>query len=1041
MSGDSQVNYPENQSAMRETRVEDALEPWEAIRWNQTFIDHAPGSVVTLFERAAREQRENPAIVDATGDVWSYAELNSVANRIARLLVAHGVGVGEAVVVAMVRSPLLVAAVVGIFKARAIYLPVGAEGATSRHDDGLSAIGARYLLSDRSHTTTLKTINLAEADAFQDHDLAVAPSADDMAYAIFTSGSTGRPKLVSICHAALYNQLCWLSRALPLEPSDRAAFKYPIIFDASVGEMFGPLTQGATLITVPEDVARYADRLLHFMIQSDVSILDIVPSHLDALLAQRPFSDWAALRLVIAGGEALRTATVQRFAQVSKAVLWNLYGPTETTITAMAARIDLRHDAIVTIGRPVDNMRVYLLDDNGKPMARGETAEICLAGIQVARGYVGGDVAINAAFGPDPFYPGEQLYRTGDLGRQLSSGDVVFAGRRDDQLNVRGMRVEPGEVEAALNEHSAVDDCAVAMLDQGDHQCLTAWIVVASDKVIDAVSLRADLNRRLAPNMVPALFLRVEALPRTQAGKLDRRALAALPATRVVLGGGSAPQTPTEQMVATLFAECLGHLVDDTHASFFELGGDSLAAVGLVERVHDVLGITLEVRDIFETPSVAGIAARAERHGATTRRPPWSRVADDGKRLVNAAQQQLLDAPIADELAPTCLAIRWFGLLDTSAMDEALRHTVARHPLLHSKFVRDVDGWAIGEGAADGEIALDRVIARSKIPAGNGSQFPIAWLIPFTVDAPRLIRAGVLEFDDACCLLLAAHSAACDRSSLEIVLRDLSRHYFNLVQGCALPHPLTATADDYRRWVHNTYTPESGFKPSARIARLARLTTFTEGRTVARSTVAHDRKSSRRRLTGELAHALDELAYAMGIDVEAGPVTALFRAADECGLAFHVLGRPATGRSGIPQIEGVVGCFADIQLIFRPEGSSAYDLQRVHLALEAARVEAVIPFAHELSLAASEERWWQTPDITLRYQRIQPMAAGTIAMIPLTITPTGAWRLLELDVIHSDNEVILIASWCAFRMNSELVERLLDEFAIALTALSKGQPN
>lgn len=1010
----------------------------EVIRWNDTTVSFMNGSVVSLINAVFVARPKHPAIIATDGAVFNYDELNLTASRVANLLRYEGVVAGDAVAVAIDRSPLLIAALLACFKLGAIYVPVDRRDPIARIELGLEAINARFILENGKNTlkSTLHNIDISREILFSSDDLSISIKPDMAAYAIFTSGTTGNPKLVIVEHGALYNQLCWMINTIPLELHDRTAFKYAINFDASIGEILSTLTQGATLVTAGPETDHRTDRLLETMISGGVTVLDIVPSHLDALLRHDRFGELSALRLVIVGGESIHRPTARKFVEASKAEFWNLYGPTEATITAIASRIDLEEDGAIAIGKPIANVRAYLLNESLQPSKLGDVGEICLSGVQLARGYAGRVTDAQPGFVDNPFLKGTRLYRTGDLGRRMPNGSIKIEGRSDSQQSLRGHRLEPGEVEAALLAHPDVLACAVAVTEVGERPRLAAWIMPNTNVDISTVNLREHMSKHLPQNMIPTAFYKVATLPRTAAGKLDRKALLSSHGELLYAALGSAPTSNIEHLIAEAFAELLGFKPADINTSFFELGGDSLAAILLIERLTSVLGVMLEVNDVFEAPTVSGLAARAQRRSAIPLKRAWRIVLDDGLSEVNAAQWKILDFEMRGVgIAPTCLAVRWTGPLDRISFNEAFVRTIIRHPLLHSNFVKAGRGWRV-QPLEELTVSVDyRHSSKKNITDLQlAAQMPAAWLIPFKAGCAPLIRMGAIHISKSeAILLLAAHPAACDRASIELALRDLSRFYFHLTIGCAAPRPLLVTADDHRRWVGEMHTEGTRANISNRTRHLVHLlesVDYADSDVLVNAATNTINGQVTRTVGGSMPNILDQVAHRRGAEMEALLAAALLKASETQGWRWRVLGLPISGRRGLAAIEGVVGCFADTQLLFAPPPGLKIEqmLQFVQHDLASAHAEYLLPLADELSLICSRINFYNMPIVKFRYQRILPMESGTTALKMIPVVPSGYHSHLFFEITHHNDNVIINATYQTCHYNKNDIDEFIDNF-------------
>ncbi|WP_181799209.1 amino acid adenylation domain-containing protein [Kitasatospora acidiphila] len=589
--------------------------------WNETAVEVASSTLPGLFAAQVARTPDAVAVV-FEGVELSYAELDARANRLARLLVGRGVGAESVVAVLMERSVELVVSLLAVLKAGGAYLPVDPEYPAGRIEAVLADAAPVCVLS----TTALEaSVPDDVARVLVDHPLVVselaglpagAPEVGVLpahpAYVIFTSGSTGRPKGVAVPHAGIVNRLAWMQEEYGLSVADRVLQKTPFGFDVSVWEFFWPLVQGAALVLARPGGHREPAYLAELIQRQVITVTHFVPSMLEAFLSEPAAADCTGLRAVFCSGEALAAPLRDRFLELLGGVpLFNLYGPTEASVDVTAARCAVGDGAVVPIGGPVANTRVYVLDGSLSPVPVGVEGELYLAGVQLARGYVGRAGLTAERFVACPFGSGEQMYRTGDRVRWNADGQLVYRGRADDQVKIRGFRIEPGEVQAVLAAHPAVAQVAVVAREDvpGDTRLVAYAVPVASDASPDELGsgLREFTAGRLPAYMVPSAVVVLEELPLTVNGKLDRKAL---PAPEYAAGAGRAPATVQEELLCQAFAQVLGLDRVGVDDDFFVLGGHSLLVVSLVENLR-TRGVSVSVKALFETPTPAGLAGAA----------------------------------------------------------------------------------------------------------------------------------------------------------------------------------------------------------------------------------------------------------------------------------------------------------------------------------------------------------------------------------------------------------------------------------------------
>ncbi|HEX9935660.1 MAG TPA: amino acid adenylation domain-containing protein, partial [Longimicrobium sp.] len=579
--------------------------------WNATGAEYPAGLPIHRLFEAQVERAPVAVAVAFPGGTWTYAELNARANRLAHHLVSLGVGPDARVAICAEPAPETLAAVLAVLKAGGAYVPLDPEYPEER---------LRYLLDDSAPAVVLAQDSSAArfdgcgipvlrfdadhaawAERPETNPERAELDADHLAYVIHTSGSTGRPKGVAVSHRSLANYLRWIGETA-LEGVERLPWTTKLSFDASTKQVLGPLLRGGAVWILPAGAQRDPAALLQALRGAEGRLaLNCVPSLWSAILE---LGTPAGVDRLLLGGEATGPELLERTRAALPAVeIWNLYGPTETTVNAVAGRMDAGR---VGIGRPVANARAYVLDPGMRLAPVGVPGELFVAGAGVARGYLGRPGLTAERFVPDALggRAGERMYRTGDRARWRPDGTLEYLGRADFQVKVRGFRIEPGEVEAALRRHGGVRECVVtAREDAPGEKRLVAYVVGDAEAGV----LREHLLRELPEYMVPAAFVALERLPLTPNGKLDRKALPAPEGDAYARRGYEAPLGEVEAALAEIWGEVLGLERVGRRDHFFELGGHSLLAVRLIERMRRV-GLYMDVRALFTTPVLAELA-------------------------------------------------------------------------------------------------------------------------------------------------------------------------------------------------------------------------------------------------------------------------------------------------------------------------------------------------------------------------------------------------------------------------------------------------
>ena len=798
--------------------------------WNNTRADFPEGTCLhELFRDQARRTPDATAVVHGEEEL-SYRELEQRANRLANVLRECGCGPDARVALCFGRSVDQVVAALAVLLAGGAYVPLDpslpeqrrrriAEDAApvvlvvhaATRADGEAVAGSAQILcldGDRERIA---------AAGDRTPDTGVGPQ--HLAYVLYTSGSSGRPKGVAMPHAPLVNMIRWQLGDSGCGAGDRTLQFAPFSFDVSCQELFATLASGGALVLVDEATRRDPEVLLRLLVDQRVARLFLPFVALQQLCEAAAAHDIVpdGLREVITAGEQLQVneSVVRFFERLPRCVLVNQYGPTECHVVSSET---LSGDpsawpALPPIGRPIANVRLYVLDGELGPVPAGVPGELCIAGAAVSRGYLGDDARTAESFVPDPFVPGGRMYRTGDLARHLPGGELAYLGRADTQVKLRGFRVELGEVEAALLDHPRVTQ-AVAVLreDRPGAARLVAYVVSENSEAELAAMLPDALAAKLPEYMLPAAYVRMDELPLTASGKIDRRALlGAEHAPNQVHAGYVPPRSPDEAALAELWAEVLGTSRVGVHDDFFELGGHSLTATRLVSRIRDALSVELGVRALFEHPTIAGLAGelRAQATGTGPGEPPLVSGERSAEPPLSFAQARLwfLDQMGVGAAYNMPWAFELEGPLDVVALERALTELARRHETLRTRFPAR-DGQPVQQVVPLEELDLriplhdlsshapDERERRAAVLARKEAESPFD-LANGPVFRPSLVELG----DDRHLLFLSIHHIAFDGWSIGVANRELAVLYeaFSRGEPSPLPEPELQYAD-YARW-------------------------------------------------------------------------------------------------------------------------------------------------------------------------------------------------------------------------------------------------
>ena len=1009
----------------------------ELAAWGRARIAADPDAptAVRLFEGRASQTPEAPALVDGERTL-TFGELDRAANRLAGRLRVRGVGPGRIVGLSIERSAEMVIGLLGIWKAGGASLPL---------DPALPEARRAFLIGDALGDEPIVVTRVAE-EGGDERGVEPASGPRDPAYVIYTSGTTGAPKGVVVEHGQLAALLGSVQSAFGFQADDRMPCVAPFSFDIFFFELLAPLLAGGTSVLVGLRPSLDVDRLVEQL--GEMTRLHAVPALLRQICdAARASGPWPGMRSLFVGGDRVPADLLDDLRPVfPNADIHVLYGPTEATILATSHQA--RPGEVGSpIGRPLDHVDIVVADAAGRPVPAGVPGEIRIGGAGVARGYLNRPELNEEKF---PIVAGRRMYRSGDLARWRPDGVLEFLGRVDEQVKVRGFRIEPGEVEAAIVSQPGARAAAVIALDGR----LVAFVVPEREESVAVGDLQEALRARLPDYMVPGSWHLLSELPLTSHGKVDRRALATLGAAVPEEGSGTAaeaPRGPVEETIAAIFAEVLGRERVGRRESFFDLGGHSLLATRVASRVRSALGAEIPLVAVFDSPTVEGVAAAVDAARGRPVLPPLERTVPmaggAGEAPLSFAQQRLW---FLDRLEPggatynLPVAVRLRGALDVAVLEQALRRIVHRHEALRSTFhegkhgpfqrietetpftlpSEDLSAW--GEEAE--AVALRRMAEEA--------------VHPFDLERGPIFRAHLLRIAPGDHLLVAnLHHIVSDGWSMSVLVRELSALY----RGLPMPE-LPVQYADWARWqrgwlVGDVLETQLGWWREALRGLPERLDLPTD----------HPRRSVERRsgarrpvrfgpeLTRELATLSRRESATLFIIVLAGFQALLGRRAGQDDLA---VGSPVAGRTQT-EVEGLIGFFANTlvlrsKLYGNPDGHEL--LRRTRAKVLAAYEHQHVPFEKLVEELAPARQLGRTPlfEAMIAFQNGAPeppdLPEVAAELLPVE-TGTAKFDLL-LDLTERDGGLSGSLEYDADLFEAVTIDRLLTELAALLRGLA-----
>lgn len=1015
--------------------------------FNDTYADYPRNKTIhKLFEEQVERTPDNVAVMfeDKT---LTYRELNNKANQLARILREKDAGPDKIIGIMVNRSFEMIIGIMGILKAGGAYLPIDPDYPQDRIEFMLQDSGTNLLLTlaiyqdKMNFEGELITIDDAELFFGDSNNLDGINQSTDLAYVIYTSGSTGRPKGVMIEHFSVINRLNWMQKKYPIGVNDTILHKTPYTFDVSVWELFWWGITGARVIML-EPGGEKEPAVIAGTIERDyITTLHFVPSMLNLFLEYLQENPETLrqinLRQVFASGEALTPAQVNKFnrlfSKYTDVTLNNLYGPTEATVDV--SYYDCPTDTevnIVPIGKPIDNIQLYVLDRTQRLAPMGCPGELYISGDGLARGYLNRPELSAEKFVANPFSPGTRMYRTGDLARWLPDGNIEYLGRQDFQVKIRGNRIELGEIEAALLEYKGTKDTVViALSDHTGDNYLCAYIVLDNDEPA-VEEIRAHLSKNLPEFMIPTRFVFLDCMPLSPNGKLDRKALPQPENIHSINIAYVAPRNQTEAIIVSIWEEILGVVRVGIDDDFFNLGGHSLKAIRMVQYLRKRLGIIMPVRSVFRMPTIRRLSESFESvplEGIMETLIPADK---EDFYPVSSAQKRLF---ILQQIDPQGTAynipslFKIEGKLNVTRLETTIKYLIDRHESLRTSF-HVSNGGIVQKVQQQNEFRIERALTDTS----DLDKIVDAFVRPFDLEQAPLLRIRLItglnmeEF-----LLFDVHHIICDGVSLGILIREIVAIY----EGCNLK-PLRLQYKDFSVW-----QPEFLSSNMLKQQEEYWLSVFADEVPVLNIPGDYPRPSTQ-------SFAGNRLTYTIGKDM----VTQIYRLSTETGSTIFMIFLAAlktllyryTGQTDIVvgtaiaarpsvDLEGIIGMFVNTLVIRSyPEGDKEflnYLAEIKDLALRAYDNQD-FPFEELVEKINVRRDLSRNPlfDVMLvvQNQDIPDFVSEEFRLVPKNIVSRTSKVDIYLEVIERDEELILAWEYSSSIFREETISRFAGQF-------------
>ncbi|MDW7614145.1 amino acid adenylation domain-containing protein [Peribacillus simplex] len=738
-------------------------------------------TIIQLFEEQVLRTPNHIAAVFGEEEI-TYKELNERSNRLAWGLKEKGVKPDTTVGIMVERSLEMIIGIFAIMKAGGAYLPIDPAHPNERINYILEHSGTTLLLSN--HFKSKDVLFSGELIHFENTMLCDSNSLNlpgistpkDLAYVIYTSGTTGKPKGVMIEHGSLVNRLNWMQKNYPLGEGDVILQKTPYTFDVSVWELLWWSIAGSKVVFLGPKEEREPEKILEAINRYDVTTIHFVPSMLHVFLEHLKVtgnvSKTDSLKQVFTSGEALKTTHANTFCEVVENVnLINLYGPTEATIDVTYFNCPKEKCSTIPIGKPIDNTKMHIVDKNLNLVPIGSVGELCISGDGLARGYLNNEQLTSEKFVDNPYEPGKKLYKTGDLAKWLLDGNIEYLGRTDNQIKIRGFRIELGEVEKSLLTINGILDAAVVVKEKDDDKHLAAYYL--GQHLYSAEDLRKKLKAILPEYMIPTYFTKLDTMPTSSNGKVDRKVLPEPDINSLILKRYEGPQNELQEMLIQIWSDVLKREIIGIYDNFFEIGGHSLKATVATNKMHQELQVKVSLKEFFENPTIKELSDYLEDKTVyqyemipTCAEQDYYKTSSAQKRMYMI--QQLENGTVYN--MPMLFTVE--GVINPERLEEAFQKLVTRHESLRTSF-EEIDGQIVQKIHPDLSFSLEK----SNGDEWNLEELTKGFVRSFELNKVPLLRAKLAECEERTYLMVDMHHIISDGVSIELLLTEFMEFY------------------------------------------------------------------------------------------------------------------------------------------------------------------------------------------------------------------------------------------------------------------------